>query len=148
MTVTQTVSASGVIGIGYQGWDINGFVAELQGLGVSTLVDVRLTPISRKRGFSKTALSLAVGAAGIAYEHYRQLGNPKTNRAGFAGTPAELAAARGTYASILHEPVAADCLSDLAESARHERIALLCFEADQAHCHRDVVLHELSRRMN
>jgi hypothetical protein len=39
---------------------------------VSRLVDVRLTPISRKRGFGKTALRTALAEAGIAYDHRRE----------------------------------------------------------------------------
>ncbi|SEM69999.1 DUF488 domain-containing protein [Nonomuraea pusilla] len=65
------------------------------------LVDVRLTPISRKRGFSKTALATALAAAGIACRHMRALGNPKWNRAGFSGSPAEPGTARGVYADRL-----------------------------------------------
>lgn len=147
MTVTQTRPASGVIGLGYQGLDINGFVSELQSLQVARLVDVRLTPISRKRGFSKTAIGLALDAVGIAYSHYRQLGNPKSNRAGFAGSTTELEAAKATYADLLRHPAADQCLTEIAAAARHERIALLCFEADQVRCHRDVVMEELTTRM-
>jgi hypothetical protein len=38
---------------------------------------------------SKTALERALTEAGIAYEHRRDLGNPKTNRSGFAGDATE-----------------------------------------------------------
>lgn len=47
---------------------------------VDVLVDVRLNPISRKKGFSKSSLQQALGAARIEYRHERQLGNPKSNR--------------------------------------------------------------------
>ncbi|PPJ18215.1 hypothetical protein C5E45_10195 [Nocardia nova] len=39
--------------------------------GVATVVDVRLTPISRKPGLSKTKLSAALAEAGIRYVHLR-----------------------------------------------------------------------------
>ncbi|MDG4769766.1 DUF488 domain-containing protein [Solwaraspora sp. WMMD792] len=65
--------AAGLIGIGYEGRSVDGLIAELRAAGVSRLVDVRLTPISRKPGFSKSALAKALNAAGIAYEHRREL---------------------------------------------------------------------------
>jgi uncharacterized protein (DUF488 family) len=37
-------------------------------------------------------------------------------------------------------------VDELRDYVRYERIALLCFEADQRRCHRDVVLAELLRR--
>ncbi|GAB3814261.1 DUF488 domain-containing protein [Micromonospora zhanjiangensis] len=144
MTVQQRVQTSGVLGIGYEGRDIDGFVDELLAQDVTRLVDVRLTPISRKRGFSKTALGQALRDAGIAYQHCPQLGNPKDNRAGFAGTPLERERARSIFAARLRHPDATRCLAEVARAAASERIALLCFEADQERCHRDVVIAELA----
>ena len=86
-----------MIGIGYEGCDLAEFIERLRLSSVTLLVDVRLNPISRKRGFSKTALSGALADAGIAYDHMRSLGNPKWNRPGFGGDPAELEIARGVY---------------------------------------------------
>ncbi|MEV7229621.1 DUF488 domain-containing protein [Polymorphospora sp. NPDC051019] len=145
--VTPTVARSGLVGVGYEGRDIGEFVAELSANGVSRLVDVRLTPISRKRGFSKTALASALGAAGIAYEHRRELGNPKTNRSGFAGPAEELAQARAVYAEILDRPEGRAALDAVAAAGQRELVALLCFEADQQHCHRDVVLRAVRDRV-
>ncbi|MFD4249136.1 DUF488 family protein [Amycolatopsis thermoflava] len=138
---------SGAIGVGYEGQEIQGFVEDLLRRGVSRLVDVRLTPISRKRGFSKSALRDALTAAGIQYDHRRELGNPKINRAGFAGSEAELAGARARYAATLETEPAQRSLDELANLARTELIAVLCFEADQRRCHRAVVLDEITTRL-
>jgi len=135
--------AAGLIGIGYEGRSVDGLIAELRAAGVSRLVDVRLTPISRKPGFSKSALAKALNAAGIAYEHRRELGNPKSNRAGFAGPPEALAQARAAFAGLLDEPDAAACLDGLAATGRIERVAVLCFEADGHRCHRQVILRRV-----
>jgi len=62
--------------IGYEGAVIEDFCATLKAAAVRTLVDVRALPVSRKRGFSKTALGQACAAAGIAYLHLSALGNP------------------------------------------------------------------------
>ena len=69
-----------VISVGYQQRTLEELLELLQSYNVNVLVDVRLTPISRKRGFSKTALSNALSAVGIEYRHERELGNPKDNR--------------------------------------------------------------------
>jgi uncharacterized protein (DUF488 family) len=139
--------AHGVLGVGYEGREINAFVAELAERGVTRLVDVRLTPISRKRGFSKTALRDALLRAGIEYEHRKVLGNPKANRAGFGGSEPELLNAKSAYARLLAAPDAQAALGELSAYAERERVALLCFEADQHRCHRDVVVSEVLRRI-
>ncbi|TNY10814.1 DUF488 domain-containing protein, partial [Escherichia coli] len=54
---------------GYEGLEIAAFIARLKSAGIQTVVDVRELPLSRKRGFSKTAFSEALTAGGIAYFH-------------------------------------------------------------------------------
>jgi uncharacterized protein (DUF488 family) len=133
-----------LIGVGYEGMEISEFVANLVAQQVSRLVDVRLTPISRKPGFSKTALAIALARVGIAYEHHRALGNPKSNRAGFGGDEQAVVEAKARYCQLLERPEAAAALEKLRRAATRERVAVLCFEADQYRCHRDVVLREVA----
>lgn len=135
---------TGILGVGYEGRTLTEFVDGLLADGVTHLVDVRLTPTSRKPGFSKTALSRALGEAGIAYDHRPALGNPKANRAGFAGGPADLARARAAFAQRMSRPEAVEAIDDMARLARQTLVAVLCFEADQTRCHRDVVLSEIA----
>lgn len=134
-----------MIGIGYQGRDVEAVVADLVAAGVTMVVDVRLTPVSRKRGFAKRALAATLAEAGIDYRHLPALGNPRPNRAGFAATGVELARARARYAALLERPDAMDALAEVTELARRGTVALLCFEADEEHCHRHVLLERLSR---
>ncbi|MFD0687977.1 DUF488 domain-containing protein [Actinomadura fibrosa] len=136
MSVTDQ---AGLTGIGYQGHDLASFLAQLSADGISLVVDVRLNPISRKRGFSKRALAEALNSVGIGYEHARPLGNPKENRAGFGGDLSELRDARRRFAEELDAPAAREWLSAIAGWATEQRVALLCFEAEQERCHRDVV---------
>ncbi|MEV4535492.1 DUF488 domain-containing protein [Asanoa sp. NPDC049518] len=128
------------IGIGYEGLTLPLVVARLRSLGVSGVVDVRFAARSRKRDFNKKALASGLAAAGIGYTHVPALGNPPANRPGFGGSAVELAAARAAYAALM--PPAA--LSLVASLAASEKVALLCFEADQSRCHRDVILSALS----
>jgi len=138
-----TAMRAEVAGVGYEGQTIEAFVSALERQGVQRLVDVRLTPLSRKRGFSKSALIQALATAGIAYEHRRELGNPKHNRAGFAGSDADRSQARAVFAELLRRPEAIDAV---AAAAAREQVVVLCFEADQHRCHRDLVLAELTQR--
>lgn len=147
MGLTAGTPRRGLVGVGYEGRTVDELVAQLVAMGVSRLVDVRLTPISRKPGLSKTALGHGLRAAGIAYEHRRELGNPKANRAGFAGPAFEREDALAQYRMLLRRPEASDALDEVANAGQRERVAVLCFEADQSRCHRDVVLHEAQRRL-
>jgi uncharacterized protein (DUF488 family) len=140
MLVTdQPPGRTGLIGIGYQGCELGPFLAGLARDGVGVVADVRLTPVSRKRGFSKRALAEALADAGIEYRHLPVLGNPKHNRAGFAGTEVELMEARRRYAAGLLTHQATETLALITQLAAVRRVALLCFEADQRRCHRDVI---------
>lgn len=137
----------GIVGTGYEGVDLDAFLARLGDQRIDVLVDVRLTPISRKRGFSKTALSNAVTSAGVDYVHLRGLGNPKTNRAGFGGNSQELTEARDRYAALLTDDAGEAALDRLVELTKRQRVAIMCFEADEQRCHRDVVLQQVRLRL-
>lgn len=126
--------------IGYERKTVNDLVAQLINQGVRVLVDVRLTPLSRKPGLSKTKLSEALAAVGIDYVHHRALGNPKDNRAGFrAGEPES----RARYHDVLETAAATDALAHVSELLDDGVVALLCFEQDHSECHRDIVVRRL-----
>ena len=65
---------------GYEGLDIDSFLAGLRHAGVEKVVDVRQLPVSRKKGFSKTSFAEQLRASGIEYEHVKALGCPKPIR--------------------------------------------------------------------
>ena len=129
--------------IGYQHRDVADLVVTLQEERVTTLVDVRLTPLSRKPGFSASALRSALEGAGLRYEHWRALGNPPEIRDLFkAGNVAE---GRRLFRERLRNGQSA-AVDSLVELASHERVAILCLEADHRACHRDVIADEASHR--
>jgi uncharacterized protein (DUF488 family) len=66
--------------IGYEGLAVEELVALLAAHGVTRVLDVRKLPLSRRRGFSKTALRQALDEANIAYTHIAALGTPKELR--------------------------------------------------------------------
>jgi uncharacterized protein (DUF488 family) len=137
-------ASSGIIGTGYEGKDVLAFVEEMRVWEIGTVVDVRLNPVSRKKGFSKRALSEALAAANIAYLHLPALGNPKDNREGF-GQPgthsAQVAGAR--FISLLEEEEAAAAVRLLADLSTRQRVAVMCFEASERCCHRQYVIAQV-----
>jgi uncharacterized protein (DUF488 family) len=137
--------AGEIMGIGYEGATVERVVDDLVAAGVTTLVDVRLTPLSRKPGLSKRALSQHLNSAGIEYVHLPELGNPKWNRPGFAADGAERAVAHDNYRETLCGPAAREALSRLRGLVATQAVAVLCFEADGARCHRSLVIDEARR---
>ncbi|HPG14405.1 MAG TPA: DUF488 domain-containing protein [Microthrixaceae bacterium] len=124
-----------IISIGYEGRTLDEFVDTLKQHRVQVLIDVRLTPLSRKRGFSKTALSTALTDAGIDYRHEPELGNPKDNRDAFRRGST---AARSRY--LRHLSNGANTTYEATiDAARTSRVALLCFERDHTQCHRSCI---------
>jgi transcriptional regulator with XRE-family HTH domain len=134
----------GLWSAGYEGRDIDSFVASLLDSRIDVVADVRLTPISRKKGFSKTRLGQALAEAGIEYTHLRGLGNPKDNRAPF--WDGRLDVGRARFRGVLRSDEAQSDLDRLAEQARQSRVAVLCFEKDESRCHRQVVLEAVRKR--
>ncbi|WP_327368260.1 DUF488 family protein, N3 subclade [Streptomyces sp. NBC_01217] len=136
----------GLWSAGYEGRDIDSFVASLVTSRIGVVADVRLTPISRKKGFSKTRLGGALAEAGIEYTHLRGLGNPKDNREPFWDGRVEVGQAR--FRALLQSEEALADLDRLAEHARTSRVAVLCFEKDESRCHRQVVLEVVRSRVS
>ncbi|WP_245921423.1 DUF488 family protein [Nocardia nova] len=122
--------------VGYEGRRADELVAILTEAGVATVVDVRLTPISRKPGLSKSKLSAALSQAGIGYVHLKELGNPRDNRDGFRVGDAD---ARDRYAHVLASPEGAEALHSVRTLMAQGPVALLCFEHDHTTCHRQMV---------
>ncbi len=126
--------------IGYEGLTIEVFIASLCVQRIAHLVDIREVALSRKRGFSKTALSEHLERAGIRYSHVRALGCPKQIRDQYRvdGNWDRYSRAFATY---LESQTAA--LRELIRTMKVERCSLMCFEADYKLCHRSLVAHEL-----
>lgn len=130
-----------MIGVGYEGLNVDQLVERLTAESVEVLVDIRLTPLSRKPGLSKRALAESLSAAGIRYIHDRRLGNPKENRPAYADATSQAGiAARVRYREIISEGDGAEAVHELAALAERHAVAVLCFEADESHCHREQVI--------
>ena len=128
-------------GFGYEGLTQEELLRWVVAAGVTVLVDVRLNPISRKQGLSKTSLAAAANAAGLRYVHLRGLGNPKWNREGFA---TEDLHPRRVYRELLSRDEGKRDLEVLRLLCASEAVGLICFEAAEDHCHREVILDLLA----
>jgi hypothetical protein len=72
-----------LVSVGYEGQHIDEFVNDPVRKEVEILAAVRLTPLSRKPGVSKSRLRDRLEVGGIDCRHLRALGNPKDDRAPF-----------------------------------------------------------------
>jgi uncharacterized protein (DUF488 family) len=124
--------------IGYEGATQGDLIATLVAAGVKRLIDVRALPLSRRPGFSKTALRLALAEQGVDYVHLKPLGTPPEGReAARRGRHADMAA---IYRGQLTLPEAIVAAEQMKELAAEVPSALLCFEREPTHCHRQVLI--------
>lgn len=127
--------------IGYERRTLPDLIRCLSDAKIATLIDVRAVAASRRAGFSKTMLSATLKAHGIEYVHLRALGTPKAGRiAARAGRFAEM---YSIFANHLATPAAQLEFLRACEIVTGTKAALLCFEADAAHCHRAMVAERI-----
>jgi uncharacterized protein (DUF488 family) len=132
--------------IGYEAASVPRFLGALRDAGIELLVDVRAVASSRRPGFAKSRLAAYLEGAGIGYLHLRGLGTPAAGRAAArAGRHDEM---REIFLEHLATPEAQDELETLEGLVRGgQRVCILCFEADPAHCHRSLVAVALGARV-
>jgi uncharacterized protein (DUF488 family) len=123
--------------IGYESLTVGKLLSRLVSLGVSTLIDVRETPSSRKKGLSKGPLAQAASAIGLAYVHVPELGNSQRKSGRIDWDCEEF------RAYVSHETQALDRVIGLLE----HRCCLLCYEKNASECHRSIVADEIQGRL-
>lgn len=130
--------------IGYEKARLPDVVAALGAAGVSTLIDVRDRPQSRRPGFSKRQLEAGLEEAGIRYVHLRALGTPPEGR------EANKRRQWDRFWDIVDAKLATGeaelALQQAADIAGQSPTCLLCLEADWQHCHRRRVAELLTQR--
>ena len=124
-----------IYSVGYEGITVVDLVDRLARLEVSLLVDVRLQPWSRKPGFSRKELALALALGGIEYVHEPLFANPPENRDAFRqGDPAAVQLMRERL-----QGTGEVALEKLVREARYRDVAVLCVERESSRCHRRVI---------
>lgn len=122
--------------IGYEGLGIDEFISLLKAYDIETVVDIRELPLSRKPGFSKTALSNMLQLTGLEYIHIAALGCPKPVRDQYREDGNWQLYTKGFTKYLSTQSSAVESLSILASTSS---CALLCYEADFNFCHRYMV---------
>jgi uncharacterized protein (DUF488 family) len=130
--------------IGYEGCKPTDLFATLRGNGITLLIDIRDVPISRKPGFSKTALAQGLDGQGISYLHLRGLGDPKPGR--IAAREGRLSDFRRIFGEHLRTTAAQRALAEALTAASKSVACLLCFEQDHSNCHRCIVADSMVQR--
>jgi uncharacterized protein (DUF488 family) len=116
--------------------------------GVTTLVDVRRYPGSRRYPqFSRDALAASLEAAGIGYVHEPGLGGRRPARADSPHTAWRVDAFRG-YADYMETPEFQAALERLLHRAEGDTVVILCAEAVPWRCHRRLISDALVARGN
>jgi uncharacterized protein (DUF488 family) len=128
--------------IGYEGADIDDFIATLRLANIRLLIDVRELPISRRRGFAKSALTAALAGAGIDYLHLRGLGDPKPGRE--AAREGDLRKFHRIFLKHLSSRAAQSDLETAKSRIVAEHVCLMCYERDPKVCHRSIVADAIS----
>ncbi len=126
--------------VGYEGQSLKTFISTLNANSVSYLIDVREIPLSRKKGFSKTALRENLTQNNIQYIHLRDLGSPKQARQQLKET--------GNYEVFFdvmdqHLSQVQDSLKTAHHYVAKSTCCLMCFEKEAQNCHRSMVAHKI-----
>src|SRR3954447_8614266 len=138
-------SAAKLFTIGYEKSKPDAVIAELKRAKVKLLVDTRAVAASRKPGFSKRQLAASLDENGIAYLHLQKLGTPDDGRQ--AARAGKLEALWKIYARHLTTPDAIEAMDELITIVKSgQTVCLLCFERDQACCHRSRIAEIVNER--
>lgn len=142
-------AAEDLVWVGSIGYELHKdhleFAQHLHNAGVEQLIDVRDLPISRRRGYAKTALSQALSDAGVEYVHVKALGNPKPLRDLYKS--GRVAEGRERYRQHLVGNHLND-LHQLVALLREKKSALMCVEHDPTTCHRSVIVEALKDELD
>ncbi len=130
-----------LISLGYEKRDIEELIIILRDLSVTTLLDVREFPVSRKKGFSKKSLSRHLENAGIGYKHIKEAGNP------YHKLGVDLQQCLQMYSEYLEEnPQVIDILE--LDINSESSVALLCYERKHKNCHRSILIEKIRQHGN
>lgn len=129
-----------ILTIGYEGREIDEFVDRLKRFNISRLIDVREIPISRKKGFSKTALKERLEGENIEYIHVKALGSPSSIREKLK-SDMDYDYFFNAYNEYLSENM--EAIEDVLKYISDGINCFMCFERLPGKCHRTVVANKI-----
>jgi uncharacterized protein (DUF488 family) len=129
--------------IGHSTRPIDELIAMLRQHGISTLVDIRTLPQSRRHPqFGQQNLRASLESTGIGYLHMKGLGGLRKPDPYSLNRAWRNEAFRG-YADYMQTEEFARCVAELIEVAAQALTAIMCAEAAPVHCHRLLVADAL-----
>lgn len=131
--------------IGYEGSTIDDFISSVVHAKIEVLIDVRDRAQSRKKGFSKTALSEKLNSVGVVYLHLRSLGDPKAGRE--AARSGQWEKFYKIYGKVLSSESAQSAIELIVKLSNDKSVCLLCYERDHKTCHRKCITDEIESRI-
>jgi uncharacterized protein (DUF488 family) len=132
--------------VGHSNRALQDLLALLAAHDVEAIADVRRHPASRRHPhFAGTALARSLSEARIAYAHVPELGGMREPSGDSPHTALADGPFRG-YADHMASDEFARGLAKLLAVAASRRTAVLCAEADPAHCHRSLLADVLLAR--
>jgi uncharacterized protein (DUF488 family) len=132
--------------IGYEKRSAGQLSDALSEAGVETLVDVRDNPNSRRAEFRPDALRRLCRESGLRYRAMHELGAPKHQRDQLHETH-DLGAYLDWFRAYAKRSLGEE-IDKLADLAKRERVALMCYERAPEDCHRSVLAEILGARVD
>ncbi|MBL8229071.1 MAG: DUF488 domain-containing protein [Bryobacterales bacterium] len=130
--------------IGHSNRTGEALLAMLRAHEVATVTDVRIYPRSRYNPqFNIENLGGMLRQNRLGYIHMRELGGNRQARPDSRNVALPAGTFRG-YADYMETAAFQRALDRLQEAAATTRLALLCAEADPAHCHRSMIADALA----
>jgi uncharacterized protein (DUF488 family) len=117
--------------MGYEGWQVDGFLNHLLECGIRQLIDTRNNPVSRSYGFHKKTLERLCQSVGIDYFHLPRLGIPPSLRKDLR-TYQDYQVLFSTYENQLAE----SDFKHVSALMKEKPSMLMCVEKDPKFCHR------------
>jgi len=140
---TRPAAPAAVYTVGYEGWQVDGFLNMLMRSGIRRLIDVRNNPVARRYGFHKSTLDRLCGRVEIEYVHFPQLGIRPGLRRNLEG-PADYEALFTRYERETL-PREAETVKKVAGLMSGRPAALMCVEANPQRCHRSRLAKAVAR---
>lgn len=134
-----------ILTIGYEGQQIDEFIARLKNRNVTRLIDVREIPLSRKKGFSKSALKQRLELENIEYVHLRSLGSPYEIR---HKLKIDLDYGYFFEAYLKYLSQNRDAIVEVYRYIADGVNCIMCFERLSEKCHRSIVAEKIKEYDN